>query len=314
MLSVKNLFFSYNELPMLQDISIDIPQGSHLALIGESGSGKSTLLKLLYGHYDLDGGEIQFNGKLVRGPKYKLITGEDEMKYLAQDFGLMPYATTAENVGSFLSNANKKSKNKRIESLLKMVGMLDFKDIKPQFLSGGQQQRVAIAKTLATEPKVLLLDEPFSQIDPARANVLRRNLFAYLRENEITCIVATHNSADVLAFADTVAVMKEGKLIRHDAIKTVYENPMNFYTGSLFDTITEIETSNFEKLHYSGTSGLFYPHELTQSQNGLQVKVTSSYFHGSHYLIQATYDAGKTLFFNSINPIANKTNVRVVSK
>lgn len=301
MISVRNLSFSYDDRPLLRNISFNVAQGSHLALVGESGSGKSTLLKLIYGHHDLDNGKITFNDKLVKGPKHKLVTGEEEMKYLAQNFGLMPFATTGENVGAFLSNTNKALKNKRIDELLAMVGMLEFKNVKPQLLSGGQQQRVAIAKALAAEPKVLLLDEPFSQIDTCRANMLRRDLFAFLKHKSITCIVATHNSADILAFADSVAVLKQGELIRFGTVQDVYLNPQTFYVASLFDTTSEVNHAYFYKLNYHGDSSLFYPHQLYIAETGLEVAVTATYFMGSHYLVEAKYDTNK-VFFNHHSP------------
>jgi ABC-type nitrate/sulfonate/bicarbonate transport system ATPase subunit len=130
------------------------------------------------------------------------------MKYLAQDFDLMPLTTAAENVGSFLSNVYKDEKDRRILELLQIVEMEDFANTKVQYLSGGQQQRVALAKVLALEPEVLLLDEPFSHIDNFRKNALRRNLFAYLKNKGITVIVATHDSTDALSFADETIVLK----------------------------------------------------------------------------------------------------------
>lgn len=110
MLELQNISFSYTDNPQIENLSFSVSKGSNLALIGESGSGKSTLLKLIYGLYDLDEGEIRFNNKLILGPKFKLIPGEDYIKYLAQDFDLMPYISVEENVGKFLSNIYKSKK------------------------------------------------------------------------------------------------------------------------------------------------------------------------------------------------------------
>ena len=174
MLSVQNITFSYNEIPTLHSISLDLSKGKNLALIGESGCGKSTLLKLIYGLYDLNEGNIFWNETEVLGTSFNLVPGMPFMKYLSQDFDLMPYITVAENVGKYLSNIYKDKKDQRVAELLEIVEMTEFATVKAQFLSGGQMQRVALARVLALEPEVMLLDEPFSHIDNFRKNSLRR--------------------------------------------------------------------------------------------------------------------------------------------
>ena len=185
MLEVQNISFAYTDKAIIQNVDFTVEKGQNIALIGESGCGKSTLLKLIYGIYDLNEGKIFFNKTRVLGPKYNLIPGMPFMKYLAQDFDLMPYETVAENVGKFLSNGFMPLKKLRIQELLEMVEMTEYAKVRAKDLSGGQQQRVALAKVLAVEPQVLLLDEPFSHIDNFRKNALRRNLFAYLKKKEI---------------------------------------------------------------------------------------------------------------------------------
>ena len=168
MLQVKNISFGYTNKVVINKIDFTVTPGQNIAILGESGCGKSTLLKLIYGLYDLVEGQIFWNEMAVLGPQFNLIPGMDCMKYLAQDFDLMPYTTVAENVGKYLSNINIEQKNNRIQELLEIVEMTEFANIKAKFLSGGQQQRVAIARVLALEPQVLLLDEPFSHIDNFR--------------------------------------------------------------------------------------------------------------------------------------------------
>ncbi len=289
MLSVQNITFSYNEIPNLHAISLQLPKGKNLALIGESGCGKSTLLKLIYGLYDLDKGQIFWNDIEVLGPKYHLIPGMPFMKYLAQDFDLMPYITVAENVGKYLSNFFPEEKKARIAELLEIVEMTAFADVKAKLLSGGQMQRVALARVLALEPEVLLLDEPFSHIDNFRKNSLRRKLFGYLKEKEITCIVATHDSTDVLSFADEVVIIKEGKIVASGIPKDIYENPNHKYVASLFGDVNEIEIE--------GELKFVYPHELKATVNSdFKVEVLNSYFRGSLYLIEAKYQ-NQIVFF-----------------
>jgi ABC-type nitrate/sulfonate/bicarbonate transport system ATPase subunit len=154
MLEVRNISFGYTHKKIIQNIGFEVNAGQNIAVIGESGCGKSTLLKLIYGLYDLDEGQIFWNNLEVTGPKFNLVPGMPFMKYLAQDFDLMPYITVAENVGKYLSNYFPEEKKERIHELLEIVEMTEYADVKAQFLSGGQQQRVALARVLALEPEV----------------------------------------------------------------------------------------------------------------------------------------------------------------
>ena len=295
MLSIQNISFSYIDKPTLKSISIALEKGKTLAIIGESGCGKSTLLKLIYGLYDLNDGQIFWKENKVLGPKYNLIPGMDYMKYLAQDFDLMPFITVAENVGKYLSNIYKEKKNDRISELLEIVEMTEFANTKAQFLSGGQMQRVAIARVLALEPEVLLLDEPFSHIDNFRKNSLRRKLFSYLKEKQITTIIATHDSTDVLSYADEVIVMKDGEIIEKGNPKSIYNSPKNSYVASLFDDVNEIKIN--------GKKELFFPHQLQiVSKSDLKVMVMNCYFRGSHYLVEAKFE-NQILFFINENDL-----------
>ena len=295
MLQVKNVTFSYSDSITLNNIDFSLEKGMNLAVIGESGCGKSTLLKLIYGLYDLDKGSIFWNNVEVLGPKFNLIPGMDFMKYLAQDFDLMPFITVAENIGKYLSNSCPEQKNTRISELLEIVEMTDYANIKAKNLSGGQMQRVALSRVLALEPEVLLLDEPFSHIDNFRKNSLRRKLFSYLKEKKITTIFATHDSSDVLSFADEVLVLKDGQLIETGNPKTIYEDPKNKYIASLFGDVNEIELD--------GKIELIYPDQLNiVEKSDLKVEVVKSYFLGSHYLIEAIYNDRK-IFFESENEL-----------
>ena len=178
-------------------------------MIGESGSGKSTLLKLIYGLFDLNKGKIFWKADQVLGPSHHLVPGMEYMKYLAQDFDLMPYVSVAENIGRFLSNFYMDEKAKRVDELLELVGMKEFAKVKAKLLSGGQMQRVALARVLALQPELLLLDEPFSHIDPHQKAKLSQHVFRYCKEKGITVIYTSHTPEEILMFADQVMVMKD---------------------------------------------------------------------------------------------------------
>jgi ABC-type Fe3+/spermidine/putrescine transport system ATPase subunit len=298
MLEIKNISFTYIENPVIKNVSFTIAKGQNIAVIGESGCGKSTLLKLIYGLYDLDQGAILYNEKPILGPKHNLVPGEDYIKYLAQDFDLMPYITVEENVGKFLSNTNISAKQARVQELLEMVEMTEFAKVKAKLLSGGQQQRVALARVLAVEPEIILLDEPFSQIDTFRKNSLRRNLFRYLKDKGITCVIATHDSTDALSFSDETIAMKNGEVIAKGNSKTLYENPANKYVASLFGEVNELKLSQLIELEEEQDELLLlYPHQLKVVDNGMmKAVVKQSYFKGSHYLIKAAFER-RAIFF-----------------
>ncbi len=295
MLKVQSVRFSYLNTVVINSLTFSLSKGKSMAVIGESGCGKSTLLKLIYGLHDVDEGQIFWDDIAVQGPKFHLIPGMPFMKYLAQDFDLMPFITVAENVGKYLSNFFPEEKQTRIAELLEIVEMTEYANVKAKLLSGGQMQRVALARVLALEPEVLLLDEPFSHIDNFRKNSLRRKLFSYLKQKNITCIVATHDSTDVLAFADEVLIVKDGNIIEKGNPKEIYNHPKNKYIASLFGDVNAIVIN--------GKNHLVYPHQLKVSEKSeLKVNVIHSYFRGNHYLIEAMYE-NQSVFFENVMDI-----------
>lgn len=307
MLQITNLKFSYHNNFVLEGINFSIQKGDCTAVIGESGCGKSTLLKLLYGLFDLEEGTIFWDHQEILGPKFKLIPGMDFIKYLAQDFDLMPYITVAENVGKHLSNINPEIKKARILELLEVVEMTKFADTKAKNLSGGQMQRVAIARALALEPEILLLDEPFSHIDNFKKNSLRRNLFSFLKQKQITTLVASHDATDILSFTDEVIVMKNGRIIEKSNTKQCFSNPKNHYIASLFDDVNEINSSFFVDDDIRVL--LVYPHQIQIVETSkLKTVVTNCFFEGKQYRIESLLDS-KKYYFMSPDYIEIGTNV-----
>ncbi len=306
MLEVRNISFGYDEDLVIKAIDFRATKGQNISIIGESGCGKSTLLKLIYGLYNLTEGAVIFNDQPILGPDYNLVPGAPNVKYLSQDFDLMPFITVAENIGKYLSNFDLNKKAQRIWELLEMIEMEDFAHTQARFLSGGQQQRVALARVLANEPDLLLLDEPFSQIDGFRKNSFRRNLFSYLKKKQVTCIVATHDSIDSLSYADQVLVMRKGRvLVKENPIK-LYQNPQNRYVASLFGEINEIPVEKLISSEDKKQSVLVYPHELERNDDSeFKVIVKKSFFKGSTYLIQAHFDKKVVFFEHPISILEN---------
>ncbi|TVZ16023.1 ABC transporter ATP-binding protein [Maribacter sp. MAR_2009_72] len=300
MLRVENLSFSYDELEVLSSIDIRIQRGEHVAIIGESGCGKSTLLKLIYGLMDLEHGEIFWEDEQILGPAYNLVPGAPFMKYLSQDFDLMPFITVAENISQYLSVFYPYELKQRTQELLELIELTDFANKKVKTLSGGQQQRVALARVLAQKPEVLLLDEPFGHIDNFLKNSLRRNIFNYLKENRITTIVATHDVHDVLPFADRAVVLRNKEIIARSRPMELYRNPKSLYVASLFGEASMIAIDVLKTYANTKRKIIVYAHEFRVSpSSGLQVTVEKAYPMGSHYLTESKNEDGETVFFNA---------------
>ncbi|EZH75031.1 ABC transporter ATP-binding protein [Aquimarina atlantica] len=297
MLKVDNISFAYDKLPVLKNVSFTIEKGRHIALIGASGCGKSTLLKIIYGLLHVQEGELSWDGTKILGPHFNLVPGEENMKYLSQGFELQSYRSVAENIGQYLSNFQPELKQGRVHELLDIVEMSDFANTKVENLSGGQKQRVALAKALAKRPELLLLDEPFGNIDNFRRSSLRRNLFRYLKRNKITSITATHDKTDILSFADQTIVIRQGEILTQEDTITLYQNPTDYYIASLFGEVNEIQLSSFTTSDSQDTI-LVYPHEIEVNPNSMtKARVKNAYFNGGYYLIEAVLD-NTILFFN----------------
>ena len=307
MLQVNNISFEYTEKKeVLQNLSFQLAPGEHLCVMGESGSGKSTLLKAIYGLLDLKSGELFWKDQQILGPAFHLVPGMEFFKYVAQDFDLMPHTSVEENIAKFLSRFYPEEAQKRTEELLKVIEMEGFSQQKVKDLSGGQQQRVAIARALAKEPELVLLDEPFSQIDNFKKNSLRRKLFSYLKEKNISCIVATHDGNDALSFADKMIVIKDHQIVAQGTPSDLYQQPEEHYVAALFDDVNEIRID--------GNKRLLYPHQITVVNDSTCIAtVKNAYFKGFYWLIEAEFE-GQDIFFISFNKIVSSTVFFEVNK
>lgn len=293
LLEINNLFFSHTkENKLFHNFNLKVEEGKIIALAGESGCGKSTLLNLIYGLLEWEKGEIIFNGKPILGPKKNLVPGEDFMKLVAQNYDLMPYSTVADNVGKFISNINLDEKKERVDELLDVVGLLDYRDTLPKYLSGGQQQRVSIARALSVMPKLLLLDEPFSNIDFSRKLELRERLFNYVKEKNISLIISTHEIQEVMPWLDQLIVLQEGRLIQNDNAESTYKEPYNQYVAQLFGEVNVF--SDEEKLNFQLSKNFYYPNEIILSEMGEEAEVLESRFAGSYFWNKILLD-GKIL-------------------
>ena len=282
LLTVRNLYFGYSSVnPLFRNLNLSIEKGRIIALAGESGCGKSTLLNIIYGLIDWQSGEIFLEDEKLYGPKGNIVPGEKGLKLVSQHYDLMPYLTVAENVGKFISNINLAEKRKKVHELLEVVGLENYANVLPKNLSGGQQQRVAIARALSVMPKLLLLDEPFSNLDYSRKMELREKLFNYVKEHELSVIISTHEIQEILPWIDQIVVLQEGRLIQNDSAEETFKNPYNTYVAKLLGEVNTITDEQKEILNLS--KSYFFPHQINLSENGTEATVSDSRFAGNHF-------------------------------
>jgi len=225
-----------------------IQPGKITAIIGESGSGKSTLLRLLYGLLSPDEGEVQFEGERIWGPAEKLIPGHDAMKMVTQDTdGLNIFAKVWDNIAVLLPNTDVNAKTQNTAEVLKQLNMLHLAEKRVADLSGGEKQRVAIARALITKPRILLLDEPFNQVDTSFREGLQQDIRQIVKDTGLTVIMVSHDPAEVLSMADELLVLKDGEILESCTPKKVYLHPKYLYTARLL-TNCNILTNNQARL------------------------------------------------------------------
>lgn len=310
-LSVSKISFNYHDSTQFKGIntvSLKAEPGKILAIIGKSGSGKTTLLKCIYGLEDLHDGQITIGNKIVTGPAYNLIPGHDDMRFVSQDFYVLDNHTVEENIKDKLAGYTDEYKQKRANQLLRLLDLTTYKNLKAITLSSGQKQRVAIARSLAEFPKVLLLDEPFSNLDLP----LRDKIFTYIRQQikkeNAAVILVTHQPEEALRYADETAVMENGKLIQHDATFTVYYHPKTKNVAALMGRYFIVDqedliSTKLSRLTVTKNQTYIRPNQLqivdAKAQAHLQVTVTNVFFNGYGFEYFAETKQGNAIYFYS---------------
>lgn len=222
----------------LKDVSFSLKEGDVYAIVGESGSGKTTLIRLIAGLETPDNGTIEINGKQVSSI-HKIVSPEKRnIGFVFQEYALFPHLKLVENVMYGISKM--KNKEQRANEVLELVGLLDLKDRYPHQLSGGQQQRVALARALAPSPSLLILDEPFSNLDAMLKAQLRNEVFDIVKKAGVTAIFVTHDTQDALSVADEILILQNGKLVQKDAAANLYSKPKSVYVASLFGSTIQL--------------------------------------------------------------------------
>jgi iron(III) transport system ATP-binding protein len=218
----------------LRDVSLSVESGEVLAVVGESGSGKTTLLRLIAGLEIPTAGEVLLNGHVASSVKGSVPPERRGVGIVFQDYALFPHLTVLENVSFGLRTMRRWARRKRAQEALELVGLMDYAARYPHELSGGQQQRVALARAMAPQPTLLLLDEPFSNLDIVLKEQVREEVGQIIRAAGTTAIFVVHDLDDVLSIADRIAILKDGSLQQIGTPQDVYEQPADAYVARLF--------------------------------------------------------------------------------
>jgi iron(III) transport system ATP-binding protein len=233
-LTVENVTKAFGSERAVDDLSLSVREGELLTLLGPSGCGKTTTLRLIAGLERPDEGQVRLGDRSVSGPESFVAPERRDVGVVFQDFALFPHMTAAENVAFGLTDASSDARDERVAELLDLVGLADQGESYPDELSGGQQQRVALARSLAPEPEVMLLDEPFSNLDIDLRVEMREEVRRILKEAGVTAISVTHDQEEALSISDRVAVMNDGRVEQVGRPEAVFQRPKSrFVAGFL---------------------------------------------------------------------------------
>ncbi len=255
---------SFGDVAAVRDSNLCVERGEFVALLGPSGCGKTTLLRLIAGFEQPDAGEIALEDRPVAAPGIWVAPERRRVGMVFQDYALFPHLTVAENVGFGVA---RRERAIRIAEVLRLVGLAGYERRYPHELSGGQQQRVALARALAPKPAIVLLDEPWSNIDPLLRATMRDELASILRAIDVTVLFVTHDREEAFSIADRIALMRDGEVIQSGAPEDVYFSPAdrwaaefvgagNFVEGELSGDLVETLVGRFPVVNANGTTNV----------------------------------------------------------
>lgn len=271
----------------LHPVSFSVPQGKKLGIAGATGSGKTTLLKIIAGLMQPDGGQVVLEGKRVLGPDEKLLPGHPAIGYLSQHFELRNNYT----IGEELDYANGLPQAEA-DAIYKICDIGHLLERGTNQVSGGEKQRIVTARVLTTRPMLLLLDEPFSNLDAGHRATMKGMIRHLTDLMDLTCIMVSHDPVDTLSWADELVVLQEGRMVQQGTPKAVYFEPVNEYVASLFGAYNLLSPAQAQlfgvKSEAPGKKLMVRPGSFvvkTTGNGGLMGKVTEQAFMGSHYEI-----------------------------
>jgi iron(III) transport system ATP-binding protein len=232
LLKVVDLHHAYEEKSVFEGLNLEIKKGEIHCLLGPSGCGKSTFLKCLTGFETPNKGEIHFNESVMFDGKVNIAPEKRKIGLVFQDYSLFPHLNIKKNIAFGLDKMPKERQSSLVSELLHLVNLNGYEDKFPHELSGGEQQRVAIARALAPNPSFILLDEPFSNLDPGLRRSLRAQLKSILKEKEVTAIFITHDQQEAFELGDRISILKDKKIIQTGTPLELYETPADMFVAN----------------------------------------------------------------------------------
>jgi len=231
LLALKNIHCRYDDQVIIDDLSFSVEKEQIISLLGPSGCGKTTALRAIAGLHDIEGGEILLDGKCLSNAGATTPPEQRHIGMVFQDYALFPHLNVRKNIAFGLHGQDREVVEKTVLQLLALVRLEDHAEKFPHQLSGGQQQRVALARALAPAPKILLMDEPFSNLDTEMRRSLSREVRDILKERKISAILVTHDQEEAFTVADETGVMLEGDLQQWGRATDLIENPANDFVA-----------------------------------------------------------------------------------
>jgi ABC-type sulfate/molybdate transport systems ATPase subunit len=290
LLQVSSIDKTSSEGVVLKDINFALDEFQKLVIAGETGSGKSSLLKIIAGLVQPDAGEVTFRGKRVEGPLEKLVPGHPQIAYLSQHFELPKFL----RVEQVLSYANHLS-DEDAARLYELCQIDHLMKRKTDQLSGGERQRIALARNLITVPSLLLLDEPFSNLDIIHRNTLKEILEDLGEVLKITMVLVSHDPNDTLPWADRIIVMRAGEVVQTGTAQQIYLQPVDQYVAGLFGSYNHLAGAGANAVEAPAGTKFVRPEHLTISldnKKGLQGVVERVRYYGNDYEVEVKTDHG----------------------
>ncbi len=289
-LQVNNIFKSFGKTEVLRGISFEMDAHSRLALIGKSGSGKTTMLRLIAGLEIPNSGSISINGEVITSDNSFTKPEKRNMGYVFQNHSLFPHLDVYSNIAFGMDKLSKKEKMEIAMSYLTMLGLEDKLKSYPHQLSGGEKQRISIIRTLASKPRLLLLDEPFSNLDKNTKEQLKIDLKEILEKEKLPTIMITHDADDSFDLADEVILLDEGSIVARGNPEELYKRPVNDHSARFFSESDIIEKSESNQLFFNhfgiNTDRVcITPQSIILSATGINANVIGHKFVGNGYMV-----------------------------
>tara|TARA_B100001540_G_scaffold237444_1_gene211867 strand:- start:427 stop:1395 length:969 start_codon:yes stop_codon:yes gene_type:complete len=308
LLQVQNLTLSYGEITVLKNLTFTVKKGQILCILGESGCGKTSLLKAARGFMDRDTGEIYFQGERVFNKSEKLVPGTKGIAIVHQDFQLEPGYTVYDNIRHHLIQYQKSYQESKTEEIINICRLQSIRNKTSKELSGGQKQKVALAKAIIEEPPLLLLDEPFSNLDNISKTEFKAILKNIVEKLEIGLLFVTHDSRDALTFSDEILIIQNGKLLKKGTSYELTKRPPSKYAAQLLGLVNIFKgkaLNNSFNTNYNEKKDYWLPQSALKIKKGKQFQIIEEQYLGNEF---------EYLLFDKNLKITFKSNIRLTQK